>query len=156
MGLKVYLASRAEIEKAYAIVQEYYEAAAVVVREDAAQFAGEYFSDGCGVWLAEDDGTVVGCIALRKLVGQSRCGEIKRLYVRPSYRGKRLADQLLEALQAYATACGYEWLYLDTAEEMKAAARFYEKRGFAGCERYNDNPQAAIFMRKQIDPQGCP
>ena len=156
MGLKVYLASRAEIERAYAIVQEYYEAAAVVVREDAAQFAGEYFKDGSGVWLAEDDGIVVGCIALRKLVGKSSCGEVKRLYVRPSHRGKLLADRLLEALEAYAQASGYKWLYLDTAAEMKAAARFYEKKGFARCERYNDNPQAAIFMRKQTDPNGCP
>ena len=33
---------------------------------------------------------------------------------------------------------------------MKAAARFYERKGFAPCERYNDNPQAAIFMKKTI------
>ena len=156
MGLKVYIASRSEMEKAYAIVQEYYEAAAVVVREDAAQFAGEYFKDGSGIWLAEDDGQVVGCIALRELAGKSRCGEIKRLYVRPSHRGKGLADQLLEALEAYAKASGYKWLYLDTAAEMRAAARFYEKKGFEGCERYNDNPQAAIFMRKQTDRNACP
>ena len=72
MGLKVYIASKFEMEKAYAIVQEYYEAAAVVVREDAAQFAGEYFKDGSGIWLAEDDGLVVGCIALRELASSGQ------------------------------------------------------------------------------------
>ena len=93
---------------------------------------------------------MVGCIALRKLEGRKGCGEIKRLYVRAEYRGKGLADLLLETLEEYAKAFGYEWLYLDTAADMKVAARFYEKKGFEVCERYNENPQAAIFMRKAM------
>ena len=148
MGISVHRADSTQIESAYAIVKEYYEAAAVVVREDAETFAKEYFADGAGVWLAEEDGTVVGCIALRKLPGKPGCGEIKRLYVRPAYRGQGIADLLLATLEDYAKRFGYEWLYLDTAADMKAAALFYERKGFSPCERYNDNPQAAIFMRK--------
>jgi GNAT superfamily N-acetyltransferase len=150
MGIRVYRAEGSQIESAYGIVKEYYQAAAVVVREDADQFAKDYFGAGTGVWLAEDDGRIVGCIALRNLRAMRGCGEIKRLYVRPEFRGKGLADQLLRALEDYAKECGYEWLYLDTAADMKAAARFYERKGFQPCERYNENPQAAIFMRKIV------
>jgi len=150
MATKVYRASGAGMEAAYGIVTEYYEAARVIVREDAPEFAKEYFESGGGVWLAEVEGTIVGCIALRELRGRAECGEIKRLYVRPAYRGQGIADSLLDALEDYARECGYLWLYLDTAAEMKTAARFYERKGFLPCERYNDNPQAAIFMRKAI------
>jgi len=57
---------------------------------------------------------------------------------------------LLEALEKYAGGRGYKWLYLDTAADMGAAARFYQRKGFQDCARYNQNPQAAIFMRKAI------
>jgi len=70
--------------------------------------------------------------------------------VRPFYRGQGLADLLLAALESYARESGYRWLYLDTAADMKAAARFYKRQGFSSCERYNENPQAAIFMSKAI------
>ena len=150
MSTKVYRAENAEIAAAYGIVSEYYEAAAVVVREDLDRFSKDYFADGAGVWLAEEDGEVVGCVALRKLSGSEGCGEIKRLYVRSKFRGRGIADQLVLALEEYAVAFGYKWLYLDTAADMKPAARFYEKKGFERCERYNENPQAAIFMRKTM------
>jgi GNAT superfamily N-acetyltransferase len=147
---RVYRAVDSQIDVAYAIVEEYYEAAAVCLREDLCAFAKEYFADGGGVWLAEDRNGVVGCIALRPLRGKLGCGEIKRLYVRAEHRARGLADRLVEALESYARGVGYEWLYLDTAADMKAAARFYERKGFLPCERYNDNPQAAIFMKKAI------
>jgi len=150
MEMHIYRAKESQVEPAYGVVREYYEAAAVIAREDRETFAREYFCEGGGVWLAEEEGRVVGCIALRKLAGREKCGEVKRLYVRPAYRGQGLAERLLGALEEYAKEFGYAWVYLDTAAEMKAAARFYEKKGFERCERYNENPQAAIFMRKAI------
>jgi ribosomal protein S18 acetylase RimI-like enzyme len=57
---------------------------------------------------------------------------------------------LLEAVANFARGAGYAWIYLDTASNMVAAARLYEKNGFVRCERYNENPQAAIFMRKHL------
>ena len=151
MAVNVHRASETHIALAYGIVEEYYRAASVVVREDPQKFAEEYFATGAGVWLAEVDGGIVGCVALRKLREKPGCGEIKRLYVRPAYRGQRIADLLFEALEKYAKDSGYEWLYLDTAGDMKAAQRFYERKGFLSCERYNDNPQAAMFMRKAVN-----
>jgi GNAT superfamily N-acetyltransferase len=152
MDLKIIRATLAQIDNAYAIVQEYYESARVELREDHDSFRLQYFTRGAGVWLAEKGGEVIGCVALRACVEIEGSGEIKRMYVRPKYRGRGVSDLLLDSLEEYARQFGYMWLYLDTAAEMKAAARFYERKGFTACERYNTNPQAAVFMRKSIGP----
>lgn len=144
----VHRASLNEIEEAFDLVTEYYEEVGVVAREDRAEFDEQYFAEGSGVWMAVVEGETVGCVALRKMVNQADCGEIKRMYVRSSHRGKNIAASLLGALEEYAVGCGYEWLYLDTTDSMVAAARFYERSGYQRCERYNDNPQATMFMRK--------
>ena len=143
-------ASLEQFEQAFAMVTEYYEAADVVVREDREPFRKQYFPEDSGVWLATFEDEIVGCVALRRLNGRSDAAEIKRMYVRPAYRGKGIADLLMKELEKFARNCGYAWLYLDTAAVMVAAARFYERHGFEHCERYNDNPQAAIFMRKGL------
>jgi ribosomal protein S18 acetylase RimI-like enzyme len=139
-----------ELDQAFAMVTEYYEAERVVVREDREAFRQQYFSDDAGVWLASCDGEDVGCIALRSLDAASKSSEIKRLYVRPAYRGRGVADLLLQELEDFARKSGYAWIYLDTAAHMLAAARFYERHQFERCEKYNDNPQAALFMRKRL------
>lgn len=146
----VHRARLEDIETAFALVTEYYEAVGVEVREDRAQFEEQYFVERTGVWLARVRGETVGCIALRKLSALANCGEVKRMYVRAPYRGGGIADSLLAALEAYALNHGYEWLYLDTTDSMRAAARFYERKSYEGCERYNDNTQATIFMRKRL------
>jgi GNAT superfamily N-acetyltransferase len=147
----VYRASLEQVEQAFAMVVEYYEAVQVVVREDREAFREQYFTEGSGVWLAMCEDEIVGCVALRRLNGRGESAEIKRMYVRPAYRARGIADSLMRELENYARDCGHAWLYLDTAAVMVAAARFYERRGFEHCERYNDNPQAAIFMRKRLD-----
>jgi GNAT superfamily N-acetyltransferase len=147
----VYRASLEQVEQAFAMVAEYYEAVQVVVREDREAFREQYFAEGAGVWLAASDGEIVGCVALRRLSGRNESAEIKRMYVRQAHRGKGIADLLMKELEDYARDCGYAWLYLDTAAVMVAAARFYERNGFEHCERYNYNPQAAIFMRKRLE-----
>lgn len=141
------------VEEAYAIVREYYEAVGVVVREHAGEFAHEYFGEGAGIWLASEDAAVVGCIALRPLPQFERSGEVKRLYVRPEYRGRHIADGLLEALESYAREAGYRTLYLDTKDDLVTAIRFYHGQGYEDCERYNENPQATIFMKKGLAVQ---
>lgn len=138
------------MEEAYAIVREYYEAVDVVVREDVEEFAREYFEPGAGVWLANDGEAVVGCIALRRLERFEKSGEVKRLYVKPEYRGQHIAELLLAELEMYARGVGYRTLYLDSKDDLTAAIRFYEKHGYEPCERYNENPQATIFMRKDL------
>ena len=145
---------RAKIEgagEAFAIVVEYYEAVEVVVREDAGEFRTKYFGPGAGIWLARDGAAVVGCIALRPLEEKAGCGEVKRLYVKPEYRGQGIAERLLEALEAYAREAGYGAIYLDSKDDLKTALRFYARHGYVECARYNENPQATVFMRKGLE-----
>jgi ribosomal protein S18 acetylase RimI-like enzyme len=113
-----------EIELAYAIVSEYYEAAAVVARDTRDEFARVYFAPGSGVWLAQRAESTVGCIALRPLLASEGTAEVKRLYVQPEHRGLRIANALHDALQTYATNAVYRYLYLDTTEQMSAEVRF--------------------------------
>lgn len=150
MNIQVRHAAPDEIETAYAIVCEYYGAVGVQVRDDPGVFAREYFGTGAGVWMAEDNNEVIGCIALRRLPQFANSGEVKRLYVREEHRGQGIAETLLEALERYAVACGYETLYLDSKDDLRVALRFYRQHGYELCERYNDNPQATVFMRKHI------
>jgi hypothetical protein len=56
----------------------------------------------------------------------------------------------LTALEEYAVKQNYAWIYLDTTDAMVAAAHFYRRSGYQRCERYNDNPQATLFMKKRI------
>jgi GNAT superfamily N-acetyltransferase len=148
-AIEIRRATPAGLPEAYAIVSEYYEAAKVVQRDREEEFLRDYFCGGAGVWLARSGDHVIGCMALRRL-RQAHFAEIKRLYVRPEARGRGVAQQLLEAVESFAQAAGYRWIYLDTTDEMKAAARFYHRNGYQPCDRYNNNPQATIFMRKRL------
>jgi ribosomal protein S18 acetylase RimI-like enzyme len=139
-----------ESNAAWEIVEEYYEAAGVVARDAEDDFKRIYFCDGAGVWLATLADAAVGCVALRSLAKFVHSGEVKRLYVRPQHRGRGIAAALYQGLEKYARERGYEWLYLDTTDEMVAAQRFYAALGYELTSSYNDNSQATIFMRKDL------
>jgi GNAT superfamily N-acetyltransferase len=93
----------------------------------------------------------VGCVVLRMLDSIPLAGECKRLYVQPAARGHRIADKLLDAQEDFARSKGLRWIYLDSYDDLKAAIALYRKRGYTSCERYNENPQATIFLRKQLN-----
>jgi len=146
--IRIQRAAPDEFAIAWEIVSEYYDAARVVARETEATFRSNYFCDAAGVWLAWFGTELCGCVALRALApGQA---EIKRFYLREKFRGLGIAQRLVAAAEAFARQHKYEWIYLDTAAEMHAAARLYQSAGYSLCERYNDNPQAAIFLRKKL------
>ena len=156
--LEIWRASASQAEAAFALVEEYFEAIGVALREDRDKFVNEYFGEGRGLWLARIAGELAGCVGLRRLQlpagfpeGQP-CSEIKRMYVRDKFRGRGIAQTLLTAAERFASEAGYAWIYLDTTREMVAAARLYEHNGYERCERYNQNPQATIFMRKKLPP----
>jgi GNAT superfamily N-acetyltransferase len=65
-------------------------------------------------------------------------------------RGHRIADRLLDAQEDFARSKGLRWIYLDSYDDLKVAIALYRKRGYVSCERYNDNPQATVFLRKNI------
>ncbi|MFC3650841.1 GNAT family N-acetyltransferase [Dyella humi] len=137
-------------DAALALLHEYYEAVHVVQRDKLGSVQKLIDAPASGMWLAYLGDEAVGCVALRKLASVSRASECKRLYVKPSARGNHIADLLLDALEAFARSQGIEWIYLDSYDDLKAAIAIYEKRGYEPCERYNDNPQATLFMRKYL------
>lgn len=136
--------------EALELLEEYYEAVHVVLRDSPAKLKKLLEEPGAGMWLASLEDEVVGCVVLRALAGIPGAAECKRLYVKPSARGHRIADELLEAMEEHARSQGFEWIYLDTYDDLKAAIAVYERRGYKRCKRYNDNPQATLFLRKRI------
>jgi L-amino acid N-acyltransferase YncA len=92
---------------------------------------------GC-VLLAEADGVVVGCVAMRQVTA-TIC-EMKRLYVRPEARGKRLGRELAEQLIADARAVGYREMRLDVQAKFLAARQLYADLGFVEAEPVAFNP----------------
>jgi len=148
--LTIRTVATAEAEDAYSLIEEYYEAVHVIARDDRAHIL-QYISDpeSC-VLLAYYDSTPAGCILYRPLPHMGSAGEVKRLYVRPAFPKRGIAERLLKALEGFASSRDAEWLYLDTTDQLQAAIAFYERHGYVRCDRYNDNPQATIFMRKSL------
>jgi ribosomal protein S18 acetylase RimI-like enzyme len=155
-GRHIFRADERDREAAFQLVEEYNNAVSVMVRDSPESFAKDYFQAGAGVWLARVDAQLVGCIALRPLHTREQAGEIKRLYVRPQFRGSGASLALLDALERYAQASGYRWLYLDSKDDLQAAIRFYRRHGYEPCDPYNQNPQVTIFMRKAVHPRANP
>ena len=135
---------------AFAILEEYYEAVHVVHRDSPASIRAMMNEPGSGMWLAYVENEVQGCVVLRRLAALPRASECKRLYVKPALRGNHIAEKLLDAQEEFARNSGVEWIYLDSYDDLKAAIALYERRGYKRCERYNDNPQATLFMRKRL------
>lgn len=97
-----------------------------------------YSPPGGLLLLAQEKGQAAGCIAFREK-GEQRC-EMKRLYVRPDYRGQQLGKALAEACIQGARLQGYKEMVLDTLPTMKGAIRLYEQLGFQVIPAYYDNP----------------
>lgn len=97
------------------------------------------------LYLARWDGATAGCGGLRKLDG-GRC-ELKRLYVRPTFRGHHIGEALLRQLMDDARRVGYREMLLDTLPFMDSALRLYRRFGFHTIPRYNDSPlDSTIYL----------
>ena len=70
---------------------------------------------------------------------------MKRLYVRPEFRGRKLGRQLSEAVLDEAARIGYRAMRLDTLPSMAAARALYQTLGFRAIPRYNDNPSEGVI-----------
>jgi putative acetyltransferase len=119
--------------------------------KEVADLPGDYAPARGRLLLAlADDGVAAGCAALRDL--GNGVAEMKRLFVRPAFRGQRLGWQLAEMIVAEARALGYEQIRLDTLPgKMDQAIAMYRVLGFKDIAPYYKNPvTGAVFMELEL------
>jgi GNAT superfamily N-acetyltransferase len=101
------------------------------------------------LWFEEDSVVAVG--AIREL--EPKVGEIRRIYVRPDYRGKEFGLPFGRALIGRARDLGYERLKVDTLPSMTAAIEFYQELGFRPTAAFWPHPVGeARFFELRIPP----
>jgi len=117
---------------------------------ELAGLPGDYAPPGGRLLLATYEGQLAGCVALHPL--ESQICEMKRLYLRPQFRGKALGRALAEQIIAEGRQIGYQRIRLDTVEPvMKDAVAMYRKIGFQEIAPYRLNPIAgALYMELQL------
>lgn len=107
---------------------------------------GKYdYPDG-RLYLITVDEQLAGCIALRRFDAQ--CCEMKRLYVRPSFRGLRLGQRLVDKIIDDAKIIGYQEMVLDTLASLESAVSLYRKLGFEEVSPYYPNPLEDVLYFK--------
>ena len=94
------------------------------------------------------DGSVAGCLALRRL--DDVTGEVRRMFVRPSARRQGVARRLLEAIEEEARRLGMTRLVLDTMEELVEARALYPTAGYTPIEAYSREAGAAYWFEKLL------
>ncbi|THU39703.1 GNAT family N-acetyltransferase [Niastella caeni] len=115
---------------------------------DLQQIPDFYQKDNGNFWLAVDNGSVAGTIALLD-IGNGQ-GALRKMFVGKNYRGKEhgVGQLLLNTLLRWAQQKGYTKIYLGTTEKFLAAHRFYEKNNFAAVA-IKDLPDS--FPRMAVD-----
>ena len=106
---------------------------------------------GC-LYLATVKGETAGCMAVHPWTVAGE-GELKRLYVRPAYRGLGIGGRLLDLTIAASREFGYRCLRFDTwPERMPEAQEMYRRLGSVETPPYYDNPvKGVIFMKLDLD-----
>jgi ribosomal protein S18 acetylase RimI-like enzyme len=143
-----------QIEQVRSLFREYADATGACecfqgFAEEVAKLPGCYAAPTGHLLLAEVGFRPAGCVALRKL--DSHIGEMKRLYVRPEFRGRKLGREMAHAIIEEARRLGYQAVRLDTLPSMAAARRLYQSLGFRAIPRYNDNPgEGVVYLELKL------
>jgi len=120
--------------------------------QELAGLPGDYAEPRGCLLIAAVDGAVAGCCALRALDASDYANacEMKRLYVRPAYRGLGLGRRLAEAILDQGRQAGFECVLLDTLDDMEAARALYDDLGFEDIPPYYYNPIAGAHYLKAM------
>jgi putative acetyltransferase len=177
-SVRIYPAkSGADIEKVRELFLEYAKSLGFSLcfqgfDQELAGLPGDYAPPEGRLFLAEYDGKLAGCAALHRAASdesrvarrepatsvtqdrpaEKRIGEMKRLYVRPEFRGKGLGRMLADRILHEALAIGYAKLRLDTVEPvMKDAVAMYRRMGFREIAPYRENPMpGTLYMELDL------
>jgi len=148
-------ASPAQIEQARSLFLEYAESLGFSLcfqsfDKELAGLPGDYAPPEGRLLLAEYQGQLAGCVALHKL--EPGICEMKRLYLRPRFRGQGVGRALAETMIAAAREIGYRHMRLDTVEPiMKHAVAMYRRLGFRQITPYRPNPiEGAMYMELKL------
>ena len=102
------------------------------------------------LYLAYWEDALAGCIGLRK-IDEKNC-EMKRLYVRPPFRGQHIGNILVQKIIEDAREIGYSHMLLDTLPFLKSAIHMYKAFGFYEIESYNNSPmKTSIYMKLDLE-----
>jgi len=117
--------------------------------QELAGLPGKYAPPSGRLLLAMDDQRVAGCVAVREL--EAGICEMKRLYLRPQFRGQGAGRQLAVATVVAAREIGYQSMRLDTLVTLKPALALYESLGFQRIAPYYHNPIAnVVFLELRL------
>ena len=118
--------------------------------KELAGLPGDYAPPKGRLLIAYMDSQAAGCVALHEF--EPGISEMKRLYVRPAFRGKRVGLALANAIIEAARAIGYEKMRLDTVpSEMADAVKMYGRLGFNEITPYRANPQpGTLYMELNL------
>lgn len=101
------------------------------------------------LYLAYFHGEAAGCIGLKK-IDKKNC-EMKRLYVRPQFRGENIGKLLVQKIITDAKEIGYSYMLLDTLPFLENAIHMYRQFGFYNIDCYNNSPMStSIYMRLDL------
>ncbi|NTW96285.1 MAG: GNAT family N-acetyltransferase [Erysipelotrichaceae bacterium] len=117
--------------------------------EELKSLPGKYALPDGRLYMITIDEEIAGCIALRRF-DKTRC-EMKRLYIRPQYRGHHCGQLLVEKIIQEAKIIGYEEMVLDTLSSLKSAVSLYQRNGFIEVSPYYDNPlQNVLYFKLKL------
>jgi putative acetyltransferase len=104
------------------------------------------------VFIARDGGKAVACGALKR--HGAGIGEVKRMYTRPSHRGRKIGAMIVDRVEALARGEGFTRLVLETGDRHPAAWTVYERAGFTRCGPVLDYPASewSVFYEKNLTP----
>jgi ribosomal protein S18 acetylase RimI-like enzyme len=137
-----------EVDEVRQLFQEYEDFLGVDLcfqsfQEELASLPGKYGPPDGVLLIAIDGQNSVGCVALRKL--EEGICEMKRLFVRPKYRGQGLGRRLAKQIIDEAVKLGYSSMRLDTLDKLIEAIRLYESLGFKRRDPYYHNPLSGVL-----------
>ncbi len=127
--IRIERASPQQPEQALELIEEYYEALEAVMRDDRTTIVRYMADTNSAVWVARAGSFPAGYIVYGALPGIDSAGELKRLYVRPAFRGRGVAKELLRVAEDFACARNLCNIYLDTNERFRG--RSFSTSGMA-------------------------